>query len=57
MLDAYSQTVADVVDAVGPSVVRIDMTSGDGKRAGAGSGVAEVMKGKATAAAKDAPAK
>jgi S1-C subfamily serine protease len=36
--DTYSRTVADVVDAVSPSVVRIDM-SRDGAPAGAGSGV------------------
>jgi S1-C subfamily serine protease len=39
LLDAYSRVVTDVVDTVGPSVVRIDLTHGDGARAGAGSGV------------------
>jgi S1-C subfamily serine protease len=39
LLDSYSRAVIDVVDAVGPSVVRIDLASGDGKRAGSGSGV------------------
>ncbi|MDE2361602.1 MAG: trypsin-like peptidase domain-containing protein [Hyphomicrobiales bacterium] len=39
LLDAYSRTVTGVVDAVGPSVVRIDLAHGDGRRAGSGSGV------------------
>ena len=39
LLDAYSRTVADVVDAVGASVVRIDLSSAEGQRAGSGSGV------------------
>jgi S1-C subfamily serine protease len=39
LLDAYSKTVSDVVDAVGQSVVRVDLARGDGQRAGAGSGV------------------
>jgi S1-C subfamily serine protease len=37
-LDAYSRVVADVVDQVGPSVVRIDVKRND-RAAGAGSGV------------------
>jgi len=37
-LDAYSRVVADVVDQVGPSVVRIDVKR-NGRAAGAGSGV------------------
>ena len=37
-LDAYSHVVSDVVDRVGPSVVRIDVKRG-GRNAGAGSGV------------------
>jgi S1-C subfamily serine protease len=37
-LDAYSRVVTDVVDRVGPSVVRIDVRRA-GKSAGAGSGV------------------
>jgi S1-C subfamily serine protease len=37
-LDAYSRVVVDVVERVGPSVVRIDVRR-DGKSAGAGSGV------------------
>jgi S1-C subfamily serine protease len=39
LLDAYSNTVSSVVDAVGPSVVRIDLANGEGRRAGSGSGV------------------
>ncbi|MEA2838973.1 MAG: hypothetical protein QOF41_303, partial [Methylobacteriaceae bacterium] len=39
LLDSYSQTVADVVDRVSPSVVRIDMSREGGAPAGAGSGV------------------
>ncbi len=39
LLDAYSRAVTDIVDKVGPSVVRIDLTSGDGRRTGSGSGV------------------
>jgi S1-C subfamily serine protease len=41
LLDAYSETVIDVVDRVGPAVVRVE-TGGDrkaGRRAGLGSGV------------------
>jgi S1-C subfamily serine protease len=38
LLDAYSRTVADVVDRVGQSVVRIDVMR-NGKPAGSGSGV------------------
>jgi len=37
-LDAYSNVVSDVVDRVGPSVVRIDVKR-NGRSAGAGSGV------------------
>jgi S1-C subfamily serine protease len=37
-LDAYSRAVSQVVDRVGPSVVRIDVKRG-GRNAGAGSGV------------------
>jgi S1-C subfamily serine protease len=39
LLDSYSRTVTGVVDAVSPSVVRIDMTRDGGQKAGAGSGV------------------
>ncbi len=39
LLDAYSRAVASVVDAVGPSVVRIDMRDGEGRKRGSGSGV------------------
>lgn len=39
LLDAYSRTVMDVVDRVGPSVVRLDLRRPDGRRAGSGSGV------------------
>ncbi|MFT4098918.1 MAG: trypsin-like peptidase domain-containing protein, partial [Rhodoblastus sp.] len=39
LLDAYSRAVSDVVDQVGPSVVRIDLARNDGKPAGSGSGV------------------
>jgi S1-C subfamily serine protease len=38
VLDAYSRVVADVVDRVGPSVVRIDIRR-EGKGGGSGSGV------------------
>ena len=37
LLDAYSRTLVEVIDRVGPAVVRIDVKSGG--RAGAGSGV------------------
>jgi S1-C subfamily serine protease len=37
-LDAYSRAVSDVVERVGPSVVRVDIKRG-GKNAGSGSGV------------------
>lgn len=40
VLDAYSRTVVDVVERVGPSVVRIDVEAPNGARAGSGSGVA-----------------
>jgi S1-C subfamily serine protease len=39
LLDAYSQSVVRVVDQVGPSVVRLDVRRGDGRRGGSGSGV------------------
>jgi S1-C subfamily serine protease len=40
LLDAYSRAVIDVVDRVGPAVVRLDIKPGGGKRhAGTGSGV------------------
>jgi len=40
LLDAYSRAVIDVVDRVGPAVVRIDVAGGDGRRrGGTGSGV------------------
>lgn len=39
LLDAYSRTVAGVVERVGPAVVRIDIRRGDGKHGGSGSGV------------------
>jgi S1-C subfamily serine protease len=40
LLDAYSRAVIDVVDRVGPAVVRLDLeTSGDKRRGGTGSGV------------------
>ena len=38
LLDAYSRVVTDVVERVGPSVVRIDVTRA-GRNAGSGSGV------------------
>ena len=39
LLDSYSQTVADVVDRVGPAVSRIERVGADGaKTAGHGSG-------------------
>lgn len=39
LLDAYSRSVTDVVDRVGPSVVRIDIAGPNGRPAGSGSGV------------------
>src|SRR5690348_2180427 len=39
LLDAYSRSVSDVVERIGPSVVRIDIRHADGRRAGSGSGV------------------
>jgi S1-C subfamily serine protease len=39
LLDAYSRSVTEVVERIGPSVVRLDIRRGDGKRAGSGSGV------------------
>jgi S1-C subfamily serine protease len=39
LLDAYSRAVIDVVDRVGPAVVRIDVKSRDDRHAGSASGV------------------
>jgi len=40
LLDAYSQAITDVVDRVGPTVVRIDVWHrANAARAGSGSGV------------------
>src|SRR5688572_18932775 len=40
LLDAYSRAVIDVVDRLGPAVVRLDVRARDnGRRAGSGSGV------------------
>src|SRR5258708_12862252 len=40
LLDAYSRAVIDVVDRVGPAVVRLDVTgSGEHRHGGTGSGV------------------
>ncbi len=39
LLDAYSRAVIDVVERVGPAVVRIDLKSKDGRGGGTGSGV------------------
>jgi S1-C subfamily serine protease len=40
LLDAYSRAVIDVVDRVGPAVVRLDLRAGDDRRhGGTGSGV------------------
>ena len=39
ILDAYSNAVISVADAVGPAVVRVDTRSADGRRGGVGSGV------------------
>jgi S1-C subfamily serine protease len=39
LLDAYSRSVTQAVDRVGPSVVRLDVKRGDGSRGGSGSGV------------------
>jgi S1-C subfamily serine protease len=38
LLDAYSSSIIDVVDRVGPAVVRLDLSK-NGRRAGSGSGV------------------
>ncbi|HLH11248.1 MAG TPA: trypsin-like peptidase domain-containing protein [Methylovirgula sp.] len=39
LLDAYSRTVTDVVERVAPSVVRLEVQHGEGRRGGTGSGV------------------
>jgi S1-C subfamily serine protease len=39
LLDAYSRAVIDVVDRVGPAVVRLDVTDGERRHGGTGSGV------------------
>jgi S1-C subfamily serine protease len=39
LLDAYSRAITDVVERVGPAVVRIDVRNKDTSRAGSGSGV------------------
>ena len=39
MLDAYSRAVIDVVDRVGPAVVRLDVKAARAARGGTGSGV------------------
>src|SRR5262249_23297603 len=40
LLDAYSRAVIDVVDRIGPAVVRLDTYAGDkSRRTGSGSGV------------------
>ncbi len=39
LLNSYSRSVSDVVESVGPSVVRLDIRHADGRRAGSGSGV------------------
>ena len=39
LLDAYSRAVTDVVERVGPAVVRIDVAGPGGRPAGSGSGV------------------
>ena len=39
LLDAYSTRITDVVDRVGPSVVRLDIRRKDGSPGGSGSGV------------------
>ncbi len=39
LLDAYSRAVIDVVDRVGPAVVRLDVRSRDDRHGGTGSGV------------------
>ena len=39
LLDVYSRTITDVVERVGPAVVRIDVRHKDASRAGSGSGV------------------
>ncbi|WP_084143878.1 S1C family serine protease [Methylocapsa acidiphila] len=39
LLDAYSRRVTSIVERVAPSVVRLDIRRGDGRKAGSGSGV------------------
>ena len=39
LLDAYSRSVSNVVECVGPSVVRLDIRHANGSRVGSGSGV------------------
>jgi S1-C subfamily serine protease len=39
LLDAYSRAVTDVVDRVGPAVVRLGVADGERRRGGTGSGV------------------
>lgn len=39
LLDAYSKSVTRIAEQVGPSVVRLDIRRGDGRRGGSGSGV------------------
>jgi S1-C subfamily serine protease len=39
LLDAYSRRVTEIVEKVGPAVVRLDIRRANGQRAGSGSGV------------------
>src|SRR5665213_1419784 len=39
LFDAYSQSVIDVVDRLGPAVVRLDVRAANARKAGTGSGV------------------